>query len=181
MMQLVAVLVIAVAVPQKRPVNPTAAALYDFSERLNAYLKLREDLGHKLEPLAPTPSAGQLQARQQVLAAAVRNARKNARPGDLIPPRVRELIRQAVHDDLIRRKAGDTRAAPEEVPEGPLPGINRNYPERVALATVPPLLLANLPRLPDNLQYRFFGRHVLILDGDVDIMIDYVRNTLPPR
>jgi len=41
--------------------------------------------------------------------------------------------------------------------------------------------LANLPRLPDNLQYRFFGRHVLILDGDVEIMIDYVRNTLPPR
>ena len=84
MMHFVAALAIAVAVPQEKPVNPTAAALYDFSERLNAYLKLREDLGHKLEPLAPTPSASRLQARQQALAAAVRNARKNARPGDLI-------------------------------------------------------------------------------------------------
>jgi len=181
MMHFVAALAIAVAVPQEKPVSPTAAALYDFSERLNAYLKLRQDLGHKLEPLAPTPSASQLQARQQALAAAVRNARKNARPGDLIPRRVQDLIRQAVHADLIRRKAGDTRAALAEVPDGPLPGINRNYPERAALATVPPLLLANLPPLPDNLQYRFFGRHVLILDGDVEIMMDYVRNTLPPR
>ena len=181
MMHLVAALAIAVAVPQEKPVNPTAAALSDFSQRLNAYLKLREDLGNKLKPLAPTPRASELQARQQALAAALRNARKSARPGDLIPPPVQELIRQAVHADFTRRKPGDTRAALEEVPGGPLPGINGNYPEQAALATVPPLLLANLPPLPDNLQYRFFGRHVLILDGDVEIMMDYVRTMLPPR
>jgi hypothetical protein len=64
---------------------------------------------------------------------------------------------------------------------GPLPGVNRNYPERAALPTVPPLLLAKLPSLPDNLQYRFFGRHVVILDGDVEIVIDYVRDALPPH
>ena len=31
---------------------------------------------------------------------------------------------------------------------------------------MPPLLLNNLPRLPDNLQYRFYGRSVVMLDGD---------------
>jgi len=65
MMHFVAALAIAVAVPQEKPVNPTAAALYDFSERLNAYLKLREDLGHKLEPLARTPSASRLSRRSR--------------------------------------------------------------------------------------------------------------------
>jgi hypothetical protein len=44
---------------------------------------------------------------------------------------------------------------------------------------VPPLLLASLPRLPDNLQYRFFGRHMVLLDGDTELVIDYVRNALP--
>jgi hypothetical protein len=181
MMHLVAVLALAVAFPQEKPVNSTAAAVHDFSQRLNAYLKLRQDLGRTLEPLAPTASASELQARQQSLAAALRNARKTAKPGDLIPPAVQALIREAVMADFARRQPAVKRAALEEVPVGLLPGVNRNYPERAALPTVPPLLLANLPSLPDNLQYRFFGRHVVILDGDVEIVIDYVRDALPPH
>jgi hypothetical protein len=38
-----------------------------------------------------------------------------------------------------------------------------------------------LPGLPDNLQYRFYGRHLVILDGDLQIITDYVSNVLPPR
>jgi hypothetical protein len=44
---------------------------------------------------------------------------------------------------------------------------------------VPPLLLSTLPRLPDNLQYRFYGRHLVILDGDVQIIVDVIANVLP--
>jgi hypothetical protein len=181
MVHFVAILALAVAVPQQKPANPQAAALVAFSERLNDYVKLREDLGHKLEPLTPTPSASELAVRQEALAAALRNARRQARPGDLIPPEVQGLIRDAVLADFAKRQPLVRRAALLDVPAGPLPGINRTYPEQAALATVPPLLLANLPRLPDNLQYRFFGRHVVILDGDVEIIIDYVRNALPPH
>ncbi|HEV8315887.1 MAG TPA: hypothetical protein VGQ10_00665 [Vicinamibacterales bacterium] len=179
MIYLVLALAMSVAVPQEKPAGPTAEALHDFAQRLNGYLGLRDDLGRKLGPLAPT-DAGQLRARQQALAAALRNARKNAKPGDLIPSPVQQLIRQAIRADFTRRNPADKRAALEEVPEGPLPRINATYPEQAAQATVPPLLLATLPSLPDNLQYRFFSRHVVILDGDVEIVIDYVRNTLPP-
>jgi hypothetical protein len=46
---------------------------------------------------------------------------------------------------------------------------------------VPPLLLLSLPALPDNLQYRFYGRHLVVLDGDALIIVDYVANVLPPH
>ena len=69
----------------------------------------------------------------------------------------------------------------EEVPEGVQPIVNRTMPDNAALATVPPLLLNNLPRLPDNLQYRFMGRHVVLMDGDTRIIVDYIRNVLPPH
>ena len=164
---------------QAPSVNPRAAALHDFSTRLKAYLTLRADLGQKLEPLSPTASASDLQARQDALAAALRNARQGAKQGDLIPPPVQAQIRSTVRADFSKRQPSTQRAALTEVPTGPLPGINRNYPEQAALATVPPLLLANLPQLPDNLQYRFFGRHLVVLDGDVEIVIDYVTNALP--
>ena len=69
----------------------------------------------------------------------------------------------------------------EEVPEGLRPVINKTMPDSAALATVPPVLLNNLPRLPDNLQYRFIGRHIVLIDGDTRLMMDYILNVLPPH
>lgn len=43
--------------------------------------------------------------------------------------------------------------------------INGRYPGRLPLSTVPPNVLAALPRLPDDLQYRFVGRHLVLLDA----------------
>ena len=175
---LAALALVAVTV-QATAVNPQAAALADFSQRLKAYVALRAKLANKLEPLSSTASASELQARQQALAAAIRTARARAKPGDLIPQPVRRQIREIVAADFRNRQAATQRAALEEVPKGPLPGINTDYPEDAALATAPPLLLQNLPPLPDNLQYRFFGRHLVILDGDVEIVVDYVQNVVP--
>lgn len=164
---------------QPAAVNPKPAALADLQKRLDAYLQLRAELARKLEPLSPTASAADLQARQQALAAAIKTARARAKQGDLIPRAVREMIRKTTTADFRRRRPADKRAAFQEVPEGPLPAINQTYPVEAALPTVPPLLLASLPPLPDNLQYRFFGRHIVILDGDVQIVVDYVLNALP--
>lgn len=170
----------ALAFSQADKVNPEAAGMYEFQQRLNAYLKLREDLGRKLKPLSPTASAADLTARQEALAAALRTVRKNAKPGDLVPPAAADLIVKVCTEDFHFRNPEIKRAALQEVPRAPRPVINRTYPESEALATVPPLLLAKLPILPDNLQYRFFGRHLVILDGDTQIIIDYVANVVPP-
>lgn len=179
MITMLAALALAAVTVQAATVNPQAAALAEFSKRLKAYVALRADLAKKLEPMSTTASASDLQARQEALAAALRTSRAGAKPGDLIPLDVQTQIRQTVRADFRRRQPSTQRAALEEVPTGPLPGINKNYPERAALPTAPPLLLQNLPPLPDNLQYRFFGRHIVILDGDVEIVVDYVENVLP--
>jgi hypothetical protein len=188
MTQLLAALVIAtfaVQPPQKpspsRGVNSEATALAEFQKRTQGYLELRQQLAKKLEPLSPTASASDLQARQQALAAALRTARANAKQGDMIPVAVQQFIRETVMADYRKRGPAAKRATLEEVPQGPLPGINKTYPEQAALPTVPALLLASLPRLPDNLQYRFYGRHVVLLDGDTEIVVDYVRDCLPPQ
>jgi hypothetical protein len=59
--------------------------------------------------------------------------------------------------------------------------VNKSMPDTAALATVPPLLLTKLPVLPDNLQYRFIDRHVVLIDGDTRIIVDYILNVLPPH
>lgn len=161
--------------------NAQAAGLQEFQQRLASYLELRQTLAGRLKPLSPTPEAAELTARQESLAAAMQTARKNAKPGDLIPPAAAAFIGQTVAADHKRRQSAAKRAVLEEVPPAPRPVVNKSYPVQAALPTVPPLLLEALPKLPDNLQYRFFGRHLVILDGDLQIIIDYVLNVLPPN
>jgi hypothetical protein len=159
--------------------NAQATALAEFQKRLMDYINLRAQLGGKLKPLASTADSAELAARQDTLAAAIQEARKGAKPGDLIPTRVAGQIRTTVAADFRRRNAEVTRAVFEEVPEGVRPVINRTMPDNTALATVPPLLLNSLPALPDNLQYRFMARHIVLMDGDTRVIIDYILNVLP--
>lgn len=162
-----------------RPVHDQAA-LEEFQQRMQAYLKLRAQLADKLEPLRTTPDAAELTARQESLAAALKVAREGARPGDLIPRPVADRIRAVVAEDLASRSREARASAFGEIPNIRL-AVNRTYPKDAALPTVPPLLLKKLPPLPDNLQYRFANRHVVLLDGDTQLIVDYVTNALPPR
>jgi hypothetical protein len=161
--------------------NPQAVALAEFQKRLRAYLDLRRTLSGKLKPLASTSDAAQLATRQDTLAAAIREARKDAKPGDVIPTRVAGQIRTVVAADFRQRNASTKRAVLDEVPGGIRPAVNNTMPDTAALATVPPLLLNDLPPLPDNLQYRFMDRHVVLRDGDTRIIVDYILNVLPTR
>jgi hypothetical protein len=172
------------AAGQKAPAaaaDRQASALKEFQQRLNGYVELRTKLAHEIRPLKPTASAADLTARQDSLAAAIRQTRKNARMGDLIPAPIATLLRRTIQDDFRSRTPETRRAEVSEVTDGVAPVINRTFPAQAALPTVPPLLLAKLPLLPDNLQYRFLDRHLVILDGDTQIIIDYVSNVLPPR
>jgi hypothetical protein len=153
----------------------------EFQKQLDTYLKLRDDLSRKLKPISTTPDAAELSARQDALAAALKAARTGAKQGNVVNPAMAAHITRIVTADFRRRNAAAESATLKEVPRSPRPAINQAYPADAALPTVPPLLLAALPRLPDNLQYRFFGRHVAILDGDVQIIIDYVADALPPH
>jgi hypothetical protein len=161
--------------------NPQAVALAEFQKRMQGYLELRGQLAQKLKPLSSTAESAELAARQDTLAAAVREARKGAKPGDIIPTRVADQIRKAISEDFRRRNTNTKRAVFQEVPDSARPVVNRTMPDSLALATVPPLLLNNLPALPDNLQYRFMGRHVVLIDGDTRIIVDYILNVLPPH
>jgi hypothetical protein len=162
-------------------VDPQAAALQEFQRRLNGYVELRTKLAHDLLPLKPTANAAELAARQQSLAAGIRENRKGARMGDLIPTEVAALLKRTVESDFRSRALETRRAEVSEVTDGIPPVINRTFPANAALPTVPPLLLAKLPPLPGNLQYRFLDRDLVILDGDTRIIIDYVRSALPPQ
>jgi hypothetical protein len=58
------------------------------------------------------------------------------------------------------------------------PRVNEPYPTSEALATFPPLLLQSLPRLADDLEYRYMGRHLIIRDGRTNLIVDYLPDVM---
>ena len=85
-------------------------------------------------------------------------------------------FRGIIAADLTRRSAGDHAAIMTEVPVTS-PRVNEPYPAMSPLATFPPLLLGALPRLPDDLEYRFMGRHPIIRDTKTNLIVDTSRTS----
>ncbi len=107
-------------------------------------------------------------------------ARADARPGDLLVPEVAAILRDTVRSDFAQRSPEQRAATVQEIPSLRLE-VNRVYPTSVPLATVPPKLLAAMPRLPDGLEYRFVGRCLVLHDTVTNLVVDFIDNALPPR
>ena len=58
--------------------------------------------------------------------------------------------------------------------------VNGRYPESVPVVTVPPQVLQGLPKLPEELEYRFVGDRLILLDVHADTIVDYHRRCHPP-
>jgi hypothetical protein len=52
--------------------------------------------------------------------------------------------------------------------------INGTYPDGKPFSTVPGPILAVLPALPDDVQYRFLGRHLILLDIRANVILDRI-------
>ena len=57
--------------------------------------------------------------------------------------------------------------------------VNGRYPDEVPLSTVPPQVLAVLPKLPEELEYRFIGPRLILLDVHAHTVSDYIETVLP--
>jgi hypothetical protein len=180
----VVMLLLLVALPAGRAaaarrLDPEAAGLARFNERLHAYLSLRRQIEAKLPPLSKTANPAEIGEHERRLGAAIRDARPGARRGDIFGPDVSSLIRSIVREDFRRRPPGQVKAAVTEVPPTLGLRIDDPYPLTYPLATVPPQLLAALPHLPDGLEYRFVGRRVILRDVGANLVLDFIEDAVP--
>lgn len=150
-----------------------------FTERVNAYAEMKKKLEDDLPKPKPGDRAtGKVEQVQETLAAQIMAARKDARPGDVFGDAA-PYFRRLIEHDAETRGIRDAYAAMQEVPPQSPPMVNMLYPEKAPLATVPPLILVNLPRLPEGLEYRFMGRDLILRDRDANLIVDFVTGAVP--
>ena len=143
-----------------------------FQERIDAYAELRRELERGLPPLRVTADAGEIVQRVRRLGEKLRAARRDAKAGDLFTPTVSAALKNA----LGTQTNPTTCAALFDDNPGPLAlRINATYPTHQPWSTMPANILAVLPRLPDDIEYRMEGHHLLLVDMRARLLVDVMR------
>jgi len=161
------------------PTNPDAAVLADFNARLENYIKFQRGVADDSPKLKETANPAEITAAQEVLAAKIRALRKNAKRGDIFTPQVADMFRRLMHPELQGAEGRETKAdiKEEEGEEAVRFVVNARYPD-TSLPTVPANLLANLPQLPADVEYRIVDKHLILRDVDANIIVDYIVNAI---
>jgi len=160
----------------------------DFTERAQHYW----DLHKKMEGAAPKidkkkeePAA--IIEHEKKLRANIVAARAGAAEGDILTPAVQKIIVAAIQEELSSSPKGKTAREMilgEGNPKNPESkarvdlAVNATYPHNAPLSTVPPSVLLKLPKLPEGLEYRFVGRHLILYDSKANLIVDILRNAI---
>ena len=157
-----------------------AQALAEFNDRVTKYADLHRRLEATLPDLPKESNPTTIDAHQRALEKLIKAERKNAKPGDILTPATRTHFRQL----LARVFAGKEGAALRGTIMDENPGkmaltVNSRYPDEVPLSTVPPQVLSSLPKLPPELEYRFIGDRLILLDVHSHTIADFMDKAVP--
>lgn len=162
------------------PENPDAAVLADFNARLEKYVKFQRGVADDSPRLKETSNPAEIAAAQELLAAKIRTLRKNAKRGDIFTPQVSALFRRLMYPELKGAEGRETKAdiKEEAAEQGSVKfAVNAKYPDS-SLPTVPANILAVLPALPKDVEYRIIEQHLILRDVDANIIVDFIPNAI---
>ncbi len=166
------------------PLTPAdAQALATMNDRLKEYVDLHVKLEGLLPNLPKEATPEQIDRNQRAFEKLVREARATAKPGDIFTPEARPVIKRLLATIFGGPDGRQLKASiMDENPVDPVAlrlTVNGRYPDTVPLTTVPPQVLQTLPKLTENLEYRFVGDWLILLDTHAHVIADFIDNALP--
>lgn len=165
---------------QAPPPNPTAAVLADFIKRVTAYAELRKSVEKGDAKLERHRDPAKIDAERKALVAKIQAARAAAKPGDIFTVESRPVIKRLLSPQLKGPGGAENKAAIKDDNPGPMKlKVNQPYPQDEPLSTVPPDILKALPVLPEDVEYRFVGKHLILYDARAGLIVDYLLNAIP--
>ena len=158
-----------------------ANPLTDFTVRVDAYSELRRGLEDRLPGVTVTDDVvSQIRRERRSLARAIRGARVGAIQGEFFTPATRAQLH------LVLERVVDATMCASIMEDNPGAGgfpraIDGTYPDGKKFSTMPGLLLARLPGLPGDIQFRFVGRDLILYDVRANTIIDRMPDAIRCR
>lgn len=155
-------------------------ASIDFQRRVTAYAALRDKLHEGPAKLPETSDPDRIAAAERALQARIQAARPGVKAGDIFTPNIRALFRRLLVPEVEGPRGANTRGSLQDEAPGEFPfQVNGVYPKEQPLGSVPPNILGTLPRLPEHLEYRFIGKHLILRDVRANLIVDYIPHAIP--
>jgi len=154
----------------------------DFNHRVGQYVRVHRRLERALPPEQLFDDLEDMSAAVDALHDAIVDTRPNAQAGNMFTPAVATVVTRA-----LERSIADHGYTVAEVlaainvgylPGMPDPEVNGRFPAERDIQ-VWPALLAVLPPLPAELQYRFVNRDLVLVDTHADLVVDILKDALP--
>jgi hypothetical protein len=156
-----------------------------FLQSVGDYANMHRLLEAPLPTLEVSTDMRVVQAAMDALATQIQAARKGARQGDIFSGAVARMFRRRIAtclppEDLEAILAENQREyeQTEASSSAPLLRVNTVWPPQIPFDFVPPQLLAALPPLPPELQYRLVGRSLVLWDHHANLVVDFLPGAL---
>lgn len=161
--------------------TPQEQKLIDaFNQHVKDYLKQRELAAKKLPSLSKDATPEQITAYQDKFVAELRAMRAGTKQGYIFQTPMADYVRTTIRTEFPPADKAEIKQTILEADTKGVPlKVNYPYPETKELTQIPPTLLLKLPQLPKQVKYRFVGRHMLLVDTDNGLIVDYMLNALP--
>jgi hypothetical protein len=168
-----------------------------FQHEIEEYVELHQELLRRIPTVTPQSTAEEIEAHHLKMRNAIREERRKERPGDILKPQVAAAFRRIIEKELtgtdgraVLEALRQGNPSVEGVPTATAPNaairkrvtvaVNAAYPEDAPVSSVPPHLLLKLPQLPEQVKYRFVGRDLILSDAEANVILDYLKDVLPP-
>jgi len=151
--------------------------LGEFDRQVTAFVTLHRQVARSLPPVHMfLDDEGELASDElrELLVA----ARPLARPGAFFTPAVAELLKRRIDDALLYGVGSSAMPLYEPLPGEPAPTVNQPFPSVLGSVQWPALVRA-LPAVPRELDYAFWGRDLVLVDVDANLVIDILSEALP--
>ena len=176
-----------------------ASALAKFQHEIEEYVELHQELLHRIPNVGPHASPEEIAAHRSKMTKGILDERRGAHRGEIFKPKVEAAFRQLFATELARPAhqawldeilSGNPKAegvpsrsdpSKETTEKPPTVAVNVTYDPGAPLSSVPPTLLSKMPPLPEQIRYRFVGRDLVLLDGEANVILDFISNAVPDR
>jgi hypothetical protein len=166
------------------PVAIEERAVGEFDAAVNHYITLHRRLERSLPPEEMFDDPEDMYAAVEALHEALVDARPNVRAGNIFGRGISDLIKTRLDEAILAQGyevADILRSLKDErLPGTPEPRINDTFAGGIG-APMWPSLLAVLPPLPRELEYRFVERRLVLIDVHADLVVDILEDALPDR
>lgn len=151
-----------------------------FEQSVGDYAALHRLLEVKLPALDVSTDMRVVHGAMDALAGRIQVARKDARQGDVFTPPVARMFRRRILMCLGPEDMEAVLAEHQQDEAYVVPPLQANtiWPPQVPFNFMPPQLLAALPPLPPELQYRIIGRSLVLWDHHANLIVDFLQAAL---